>query len=51
MKRGDISFNPTEPPEVKDDPKDQNEMPEPYPLVSPPPTPDKEAEMSGEEDN
>ena len=49
MKRGDIPFNPTEPPEVKDDPVDQTEKPEPYPLESPPPTPEKKEE--GEEED
>jgi hypothetical protein len=28
LKRGDVCFNPTEPPEIQDDPSDQNEMPE-----------------------
>ena len=28
LKRGDISFNPTEPPEVQKDPVDQYEQPE-----------------------
>jgi len=32
MKRGDPSYNPTEPPEVQKDPLDQAEMPEPTPL-------------------
>lgn len=28
MKRGDVCFNPTEPPEVQKDPIDQTEQPE-----------------------
>ena len=28
LKRGDVCFNPTEPPEVQRDPVDQNEQPE-----------------------
>jgi hypothetical protein len=35
LKRGDVCFNPTEPPEVQRDPSDQSEMPEPTPLVAP----------------
>ena len=35
MKRGDNSFNPTEPPMVQQDPQEQAEMPEPTPLNEP----------------
>ena len=35
LKRGDVCFNPTEPPEVQRDPSDQSEMPEPTPLFAP----------------
>lgn len=35
MKRGDVSFNPTEPPEVQRDPTDLVEQPEPTPLIAP----------------
>jgi hypothetical protein len=35
LKKGDSSYNPTEPPEVQKDPEDQNEMPEPTPLNAP----------------
>jgi len=45
LKRGDPSYNPTEPPEVQKDPTDQQEMPEPTPLSAPqePPEPDTDA--------
>jgi radial spoke head protein 4A len=45
LKRGDVCFNPTEPPEVQKDPSDQIEMPEPTPLHAPeePPEPDTDA--------
>lgn len=50
LKRGDPSFNPTEPPEVCKDPSDQLEMPEPTPLQAPqePPEPDTDAKPEGE---
>jgi hypothetical protein len=35
MKRGDVCFNPTEPPELQKDPTDQAEQPEPTPLHAP----------------
>ena len=35
LKRGDVSFNPTEPPEVQRDPVDLVEQPEPTPLIAP----------------
>lgn len=35
LKRGDVSFNPTEPPDVMKDPADQVEQPEPTPLIAP----------------
>ncbi len=53
LKHGDASMNPTEPPEVQRDPEDQEEMPEPTPLVAPqePPEPDTDAvEKEDEED-
>ena len=53
LKRGDPSYNPTEPPEVQRDPTDQNEMPEPTPLQAPqePPEPDTDrVKKDGEED-
>lgn len=54
QKRGDTSFNPTEPPEVQSDPVGQGEMPEPTPLTAPedPPEEDTDAENKpdGEED-
>lgn len=55
IKRGDTSYNPVEPPEVQNDPKDQVERPEPTPLEAPEepaePDTDKENEKpEGEED-
>lgn len=35
MKRGDASMNPTEPPNVQDDPEEPIEQPEPTPLEEP----------------
>ena len=35
VKWGDVSYNPTEPPEVMEDPPQQEEQPEPTPLESP----------------
>lgn len=55
MKRGDVCYNPTEPPEVQKDPVDQTENPEPTPLVAPeePLEPETDAAKngSGDEDN
>ena len=57
IKRGETSFNPTEPPEVQDDPTEQEARPEPTPLLPPeePAEPDTDAEkvVEGEdgEDN
>ena len=50
LKRGDVCFNPTEPPEVQRDPVDGSEQPEPTPLVAPeePPEEDTEKEKKGE---
>lgn len=50
IKRGDTSFNPTEPPEVHSDPVDQIERPEPTPLEPPeePAEPDTDAEKVAE---
>ena len=52
VKRGDPSYNPTEPPEVQKDPLDQAEMPEPTPLEAPqePPEPDTDAVKKDSED-
>jgi hypothetical protein len=52
LKRGDPSYNPTEPPEVQKDPQDQYENPEPTPLEAPqePPEPDTDAEKKGSEE-
>lgn len=54
VKRGDSSFNPTEPPEVMMDPSDQIENPEPTPLEAPEepaePDTDKENQPEDEED-
>ena len=54
IKKGDTSFNPTEPPEVQSDPIGQGEMPEPTPLTAPedPPEDDTDAENKpeGEDD-
>ena len=36
LKKGDMSFNPIEPPMVMEDPADQAENPEPTPLTAPP---------------
>ena len=36
LKKGDPSYNPTEPPAVFDDPDEEPEMPEPNPLTEPP---------------
>ena len=35
LKKGDVCFNPTEPPDVQKDPSEQNEQPEPTPLFPP----------------
>ena len=45
IKRGDVCFNPTEPPEVQRDPVDHDEQPEPTPLFAPeePPEVDTDA--------
>ena len=53
MKKGDMSFNPIEPPEVKDDPSDQVENPEPTPLTAPPEPaePDTDGDKKGEEED
>ena len=53
IKRGDTSFNPTEPPEVQSDPVDQIEQPEPTPLVAPeePAEPDTDREEAPKEDD
>ena len=50
LKKGDTSFNPTEPPEVQSDPVGQGEMPEPTPLTAPedPPEEDTDAENKPE---
>jgi hypothetical protein len=55
LKRGDVGFNPTEPPEVQKDPTDQLEQPEPTPLIAPElePEPDTDKQPKdgeGEED-
>lgn len=51
LKKGDSSYNPTEPPEVQKDPQDQSEMPEPTPLQAPqePPEPDTDGEKPKED--
>ena len=56
IKRGDFSYDPTEPPEVQKDPLDQIERPEPTPLEAPeePAEPDTDKEdvpADGEEEN
>ena len=55
LKSGDASMNPTEPPEVQRDPEDQEEMPEPTPLVAPQepaePDTDKKPDEEDEEEN
>ena len=50
LKKGESSFNPTEPPEVQADPIGQGEMPEPTPLTAPedPPEEDTDGEQKGE---
>jgi len=50
IKRGETSFNPTEPPDVQVDPLDQIERPEPTPLEPPeePAEPDTDAEKPAE---
>jgi hypothetical protein len=52
VKKGDTSFNPTEPPEVQSDPSEQVENPEPTPLHEPvaAPEPETQAEAPEEED-
>lgn len=55
MKKGDVCLNPTEPPEIMDDPEDQVEQPEPTPLHAPeeplePDTEKPEGEGAGEEE-
>lgn len=55
FKSGDTSFNPTEPPEVQDDPISQGERPEPTPQKPPeePAEPDTDAvpEKEGDEED
>ncbi|CDW87426.1 UNKNOWN [Stylonychia lemnae] len=56
LKRGDVSFNPTEPPDVQKDPVDQLEQPEPTPLIAPelepePDTDKAKKEEGGEEED
>ena len=53
LKRGDPSYNPTEPPEVCADPEDQVEQPEPTPLEAPkePAEPDTDAKPKDEEED
>ena len=52
LKRGDVAFNPTEPPDVMSDPVDHIEQPEPTPLVAPElePEPDTDKENNKGED-
>ncbi|CDW78166.1 UNKNOWN [Stylonychia lemnae] len=50
QKRGDVCFNPTEPPEVQKDPIDQTEQPEPTPLHAPKVVPVQQEEVKPEED-
>jgi radial spoke head protein 4A len=52
LKRGDVSFNPTEPPEVQKDPVDLMEQPEPTPLIAPElePEPDTDKKPEDEEE-
>jgi hypothetical protein len=52
LKRGDVCFNPTEPPEVQKDPVDQMEQPEPTPLIAPElaPEPDTDQKPKDEEE-
>jgi hypothetical protein len=52
LKRGDMSFNPIEPPDVMKDPVDQLEQPEPTPLIAPElePEPDTDKKDEGEEE-
>ena len=51
LKKGEFSFNPTEPPEVMSDPLGQTEMPEPTPQEAPedPPEPDTDGAAGNEE--
>ena len=51
MKRGDVWFNPIEPPELQKDPVDQKEQPEPTPLKSPPPELAKPEGEEGDKDD
>jgi len=44
LKRGEVCFNPTEPPEVQKDPSDQNEQPEPTPLKAPEEAPEPDTD-------
>ena len=52
LKRGVSSYQPTEPPEVLDDPEDDKEMPEPNPQTAPvePLEDDTDAPEEGEEE-
>ena len=52
LKKGESSYQPTEPPEVQVDPDDQAEMPEPNPLEAPvePLEIDTDAPEDGEDD-
>ena len=54
MKKGDSSYQPTEPPEVQRDPEEQDQMPEPTPLTPPEEQPEEDTdkeEKDGEEDD
>ena len=49
LKKGDPSYNPTEPPNVQEDPEEDSEMPEPNPLT-PPEVQDEEDTMAEDKD-
>ena len=50
LKKGDPSYNPTEPPIVQTDPPEEEERPEPTPLTEPPAQAEGEAAPAEEDD-
>jgi radial spoke head protein 4A len=50
MKKGDSSYQPTEPPEVQRDPEEQEHMPEPTPLVPPEEQPESDTDKEEEKE-
>ena len=50
LKKGDSSYQPTEPPEVQRDPDEQEQMPEPTPLVAPEEQPEEDTDKEDKPD-